>query len=263
MQKIAVDILEMHASHQCNLACTSCSHFSNHHVSQRVNLEAIRESLDQWVKLLDIGEFRILGGEPLLHPGLVQFLAHLRELPFNKLKLITNGLLLARHGDEFGEMLARNAIRVIVSVHSEEPEYLVKLADAKETLARWGRNYGLDYELRQAFRSWTRRYHGYGSDLRPYHDGSEAKSYSACTAKYCKQLHEGRIYKCGPVAYLPLLREKYSLSDEWNPFFEYKALEITASEDEIRKFFSCRSESICSLCPAAPEPFVKDPYGRD
>jgi MoaA/NifB/PqqE/SkfB family radical SAM enzyme len=75
---------------RCNLACTYCNEFDD--FSKPVPIEELKKRLD---RLADLGTavVTISGGEPLLHPELDEFIAHIRRRGMIA-GLITNGYLL-------------------------------------------------------------------------------------------------------------------------------------------------------------------------
>ena len=87
--------------------------------------------------------------------------------------------------------------------------------------------------VRPAHKNWTRRYEGFGDTMLPYEDGDPRASWEACPARHCKQLLDGRIWKCAPLAYLPMQKAKYRLADKWDPYLAYRPLEPGCSNAEI------------------------------
>ncbi len=77
---------------RCNLACTYCNEFDNH--SDPVPVDVINGRLD---KLADLGTsvITVSGGEPLMHPGLEEIIAHTRKRGMIA-GLISNGYLMSR-----------------------------------------------------------------------------------------------------------------------------------------------------------------------
>ena len=94
-------------------------------------------------------------------------------------------------------------------------------------------------------------YTGYGSNIKPL-KGDFQESWNNCpTGQENFQLYNGKIYKCAPLAYLPLQKEKYpDLSEEWNPYLRYIPLE---PDGDIEEFFSRQAELVCSMCPNSTE----------
>jgi hypothetical protein len=71
------------------------------------------------------------------------------------------------------------------------------------------------------------------------------------------QLHDGKLWKCPLVAYLGLAKERFALSEGWDVFQRYRALEPTCSRSGLLRFSQRESEEVCALCPAQPRSFVK------
>jgi len=119
---------------QCNLNCTYCEDFGsrrNYQVTQNPPLEDAKQIL----RVIRTGFSRlwITGGEPLMHPQILDLLSYARnELRFREISLITNGTLLSqfirqpnsellRHGDT-GENLNKE-LRDSVSPWLAENNY--------------------------------------------------------------------------------------------------------------------------------------------
>jgi MoaA/NifB/PqqE/SkfB family radical SAM enzyme len=82
----------LYVTDQCNLDCHYCTEYDN-----SVPHPAIGD-LKRWVeKIRDLGTERIalVGGEPLMHPDIVELVRYCRELGFST-SLTTNGFLLSR-----------------------------------------------------------------------------------------------------------------------------------------------------------------------
>jgi MoaA/NifB/PqqE/SkfB family radical SAM enzyme len=77
---------------KCNLDCSYCTEYDNSKPHPKL------EDLKLWIrKIRDLGTMRIalVGGEPLLHPDVVEIVRYCRELGFAT-SLTTNGFLLTR-----------------------------------------------------------------------------------------------------------------------------------------------------------------------
>src|SRR5512146_2866422 len=84
---------------QCNLNCTYCEDFGarrNHQLTPAPPLEDARRILA--VIRTGVDRLWLTGGEPLLHPQLLDLLAYARkDLKFRQISLITNGTLLSQN----------------------------------------------------------------------------------------------------------------------------------------------------------------------
>lgn len=93
---------EINIAHHCNLTCRSCGHLSP--VAKRHNTtpESVYADLRVLSKHYVAEHVRLLGGEPLLHPALLEVMrAVLSSGVTQKVRVVTNGLLLWRMPNEF------------------------------------------------------------------------------------------------------------------------------------------------------------------
>ncbi len=252
----ALGNLELHVAHGCNFTCEGCSHYSNQHHKGMLSLEDCERWMVPWGKRLAPQKLSLLGGEPTLHPQLPQFIPLARRhFPHAQLRLVTNGFLLHRHPD-LPRMLREDPdAHVYLSIHHDAPEYLEKLKPVLELLDAWKREHGIQVTYYASFKYWTRRYHGFGADMAPFEDGKPRQSWEACTARHCPQIFEGKLWKCGPLAYLGMQNAKYGLSEKWQPYLGYRPLAPDCSQAEFDAFFALEEESYCGMCPAVPAQF--------
>jgi len=173
---------------------------------------------------------------------------------------VTNGLLLDRHED-IKSVLVENDIYLSISMHAFTPEYLSKIKPIQDLMNSW-QNDGVKVHWKDSVSNWTRRYKGWGDTLKPFEDRDPESSWSICKGKYCVQLFRSKLWKCAPLAYLNLQKEKYNLGTVWDEYLKYQGLPATATLDEIVEFYERKAESYCSMCPAKDEFFIKDPFAR-
>jgi len=105
----SLEHIEIDLTYVCNLKCINCNRScrqapSTDHMTVNQIRKFINESAASQMKWRHI---RLLGGEPTLHPDLMEILSDLLEYkraysPMTKLKLATNG-----HGKKVNEVLAR------------------------------------------------------------------------------------------------------------------------------------------------------------
>ncbi|MGO9312115.1 MAG: radical SAM protein [Syntrophobacteraceae bacterium] len=247
--------LELHLVHSCNLVCESCSHYSNQGHKGVVSLDEADRWMKLWNRRISPQMLSLLGGEPTLHPQLTELLSLARRnWPGAMLRLVTNGFLLHRHPTLPTFLAGDPNAYVCLSIHHGSQEYLEKLRPTLELVTCWIKQYGIKVDSYQAYNNWTRRYHGLGSQMKPFADGQPRRSWENCTAR-CPQLYEGTIWKCPPLAYMRLQEAKYHLSDKWKPFLSYQPLEPSCSDEALEEFFAREEESCCGLCSAKPERF--------
>ncbi|MCA9267430.1 MAG: radical SAM protein [Planctomycetales bacterium] len=248
--------LELHVVHGCNLACESCSHYSNQGHKGMVALEEADRWMRLWNGRLAPERFSLLGGEPTLHPELPAFVSLARRRwPNSALRLVTNGFFLHRH-PELPQVLRDDPNACLyVSIHHDAPQYQERLEPILALVEDWKSRHGVRVELYPSHRNWTRRYHGFGSAMQPFTDGDPRRSWENCPAKTCPQLLEGCIWKCGPLAYLPMQAAKYDLSGAWRPYLGYQPLAPDCTDEALHAFFDREEESHCGICAAEPQRF--------
>ena len=88
----------------CNLNCKGCNHFSPIIPEEFISLEEFESDIRRLAVLLSpkIRKIGLLGGEPLLHPQIAEFVRLSREVfPKQEIEILTNGLLLDKQSEAF------------------------------------------------------------------------------------------------------------------------------------------------------------------
>lgn len=254
--------LEFHVIHTCNFTCEGCSHYSNHGHAGTISLNDARDWLYNWSRRIKPKRFVILGGEPTLHPELTDFVYMVRMMypdPYTKIDLVSNASFLHKH-PELPAALKATDTALAISIHSTQHKDYIKKFKRGYTLAKeWRHSKAVRVEFWDfTNKHWIPQYTGYGNSMMPYQDNNPRKSWENCISKHALQLHENKLWKCPPLAYLPMQAKKYSMNSVWNPYLEYKPLDVNCSDEELKEFLSREDESFCSMCPANKlEPIIK------
>ncbi|WP_314955784.1 radical SAM protein [Bradyrhizobium cosmicum] len=252
-----INRLELHVTHACNLTCESCSHYSNHGHAGNLDLAAADRWMTGWSNRLEMEEFCLLGGEPTVHPLLADFVPLVRRhWPKTRIRIVTNGFLLRRHPELPIKMMAAGNCDIALSVHHDASSYRERLQPSMDLLDHWQSEYGTVVHTWLSHGVWTRRYTGSGVDMLPFEDGNPRRSWEICPARHCKQLHDGKIWKCAPLAYLGLQKAKYDISAKWNPYLNYAPLDPSATNGELDQFLAQEDESVCAMCSSEPRNFL-------
>lgn len=248
--KLRISHLEWHISHACNFTCESCCHYSNHKFTGNVSVDEIKDWYALWSHRLEPNTIDILGGEPLLNKNICEIVKLTREAwPTSKIDITTNGVLLHKF-PELPKYLEKYDVGLKISKHGTNNEYNVLWNSIVEQVTIWQEQYKIAVNLWQSDQVWFKAYKGFGSNIEPYEDNDPQSSWDNCiTGQDCWQIHDGKIYKCAPLAYLPMLNEKYKLSSKWDHYLTYEPLEPTCTDLELEEFFNRKAESYCAMCP--------------
>jgi hypothetical protein len=199
----------------------------------------------------------LLGGEPTLHPRLADFVPLVRKhWPEARIMLITNGFFLDRRPELPFAMAAAGNCDLALTIHHDSAEYSNRIAPVLGLLRRWQAEHGIPYDVWRSYGNWTRRYIGYGDEMEPFEDGDPRASWSVCPARYCKQLFEGKIWKCAPVAYLKMQKQKFRLSEKWDPYLRYEPLAPDCEASALDEFLRREDEAVCSMCSSHRREFA-------
>ena len=89
----ALSMLFIEMTSQCNERCIHCYAESSPERNESLTIDEIRAGLNQ-ARTLGRAYVQFTGGDPLIHPQLVDAVAHAHQLDFAGIEVYTNGLLL-------------------------------------------------------------------------------------------------------------------------------------------------------------------------
>lgn len=170
----------------CNFRCTACSHVSPFAKPFYMGIRDMVRDLEMLKPFARFEMVTLVGGEPLLHPAIVDFIrmAHHSGIA-EKVCVITNGSLLPKMSEEFWEAL--EVLRI--SIYGKLDKAILPMAE--ERAERHG------FELK----SWPYPEFFYQLKSTP-DDGIE--SFKACPWKSnCYTVHLGKFYLCPQSIFMP------------------------------------------------------------
>ena len=261
---IDIKVLDFPILSNCNLRCDNCSSYSN------LNVEGVVQSLSQgkkdlvnWKKYINPIRLQILGGEPLLHKELPNFIKIAREIyPDTDLRIYTNGLLLKRHKN-LKKVLQENDCMLVISVHSVEEKYKTLLHNnlsefldndmyttANKSVVSFAKVFetqGIKVELRDMVHHWSMVYK---KGIKPFNSDYK-KAHEVCMWTHCTQLYKSKLWKCTQTAFFDDLMRRINNHEDWE---QYKNMYTPLSHDDPEhikeKWFSefLQPEPVCSMC---------------
>jgi cyclic pyranopterin phosphate synthase len=174
--------LETHLVDHCNLRCAHCCTRSPELAERFVDPEALAADLARAAAVLAPTVFKLTGGEPMLHPRVVEILAVVRASKIaSTVSITTNGLLAAQMPEAFW----RGLDRMTVSRYSSAPLPERTLGILRERCAAHG--VVLTEKTIDRFQV---------LDAPPDEPGASAR-FAACWLRHrCHMLYAGRFYAC-------------------------------------------------------------------
>jgi organic radical activating enzyme len=94
--------LETNITTACQLSCRDCNHFIPIQKASFIEVEQLEKDLNKLAKITKAQAYALIGGEPLIHPDIVELLYVSRASGISDcIEVWTNGLLIKRMPDEF------------------------------------------------------------------------------------------------------------------------------------------------------------------
>lgn len=173
----------------CNYRCAACNHFAPLGHIPLMAPAQITHDLGALVPFLRAEKISVLGGEPTLHPALLEVLAAIRQSGITpKIVVLTNGSRLEHMPEAF--WTAFDAL--YVSLYPDErTQRSLPLARAMQ--AKYGFELGLiPIEFSKVLSAEVRS------------PSEMAALYQACPFRvYCRAVYHGYLYQCFPAHVLP------------------------------------------------------------
>jgi len=185
---------EVNIAEHCNLRCRSCTHLSPALPKHFVDPGDLRSDLTTLARSYHANVLKILGGEPLLHPNLLDVIMAARESQVaEKMEIWTNGLLLPRMEHRVWE--AVDSVRISLypgrSLKQHQLDRCIDLAHQH--------NVPLRYKRYQAFQE--------SYSERGTNDPSLVKKiYATCNEAHrwrCHTVANGWFFKCPQGYFIP------------------------------------------------------------
>jgi len=261
--KPLLTFLETMITQSCNLSCLGCTNYSDLTHSGYVTWDQGHSWLKSWLERIDIPDFGIIGGEPLINPECRIWLMGIRELmPKSQIRFTTNGLLLNRHLDLLDLMYELGNVSFKITVHNNN-ENLEDLIQYIHNRFNWNpvNEYGIDrWVSDNNFRFHVKRpstfiktYRNNYKNMLPW-GSNPADAFANCCQQTCPLLYNGKIYKCSTSGLLEDTIKKVApgLRSHWDQYIEH-GLDVECSNTELTNFINNfgQPHSQCGQCPAS------------
>ncbi len=176
--------LEIHLTDHCNLNCNKCGHYANF-VDKEIftDIKQHIQDINELSKKIYYYYIKLMGGEPLLHPDIVQFIIATRKAyPRSRISIVSNGILLPKMGDDFWKAVVDNNIVIELSKYpilgNKFSELLDLIDDKKAILGQ--------IALKKRFYD----------KLNVNGTSDKFKSFKSCNSYFVNQLWHSKLYTC-------------------------------------------------------------------
>jgi MoaA/NifB/PqqE/SkfB family radical SAM enzyme len=228
--------LVVHLTDHCNLNCRGCTHFSNIAKPAFADPDQFAADFERLSHIFSgINEIYLLGGEPLLHPRVAEFLGTARRsFPHSRINLMSNGLLVTKMDEKFWRAMAENDITLVCDL------YPVGLkVDEIDAITK---KFGVHLE-------WTDprgEFFKLPIDLTGSQDPKN--SFEGCGGvNNCPILRDGRLYPCAYAAYSDILQDRFGIEGLEPGEEDSIAIDGTHTPYEIFDFL-CKPVPWCRFC---------------
>lgn len=225
---------DVHITDHCNLNCRGCGHFSNLCPPTFLDLDAFRGDMEAMASKLRVEQIYLLGGEPLLHPRVSEFIRSAREFfPDTRIYVVTNGSLVMRQAEEFWSALADTRTILMCDAYPIGLPVAEIDAKARETgvTVEWTDDRDLFFKV--------------PLDVTGSQDAAD--SYRRCDGiNNCPLYKNGRLYPCAYTAYIDVFTERFGI--EGMSVSEKDSISIRDNDSSAIMEFMTRPVPFCCHC---------------
>lgn len=261
MKKLVLPFLETMITQSCNLSCLGCTNYSDLTHPGYASWAQEKHYIERWLDVLDIPDFGIIGGEPLINPELKQWIFGLRTLmPESQIRLTTNGLLLHKWPDLLQYFNDIGNCVFKITVHVNNPQLEQNILNifknnqwepvVEHNISRWRNRNGVRLQINRPT-VFLKTYANDYQNMAP-HNNQPADAFSACIQKTCPLLYQGKIYKCSTSALLLDILNRFNRPnwEQWQPYIE-TGISHDSSRELIKEFLKNFNQPHrqCGQCP--------------
>ena len=250
-------------AYSCNISCQGCISISDIKRNGIESYEEITSWLQLWHEKIAPKLVTIFGGEPCLHPKLIEICLAVRHTwPDTKIRLITNGYLLNNFDSISWHQFDNFEIQI--SVHRKDHESYINqnikniLLHKKDwQVKKFGGN---DHKQLAWISSNLTIYKSifqhfvvpYKKGFQPY-NSDPVEAHKICGASATPILYKGKLYKCPPVA---------NIIDITNTHYKnYCGYDV---DDDLKEFVDNigKPEAVCGFCPDASQAIIINHFDK-
>jgi hypothetical protein len=287
MNRTHVDLISFYITNVCGLACPGCASYNNYVLKGHYNWDDARDRTHKWGELIDVGQITIIGGEPLLHPDINNWVLGVRNAftHVSDLRILTGltGSKLTRFKKEILTWLEHRVI-IQISVHDARwwddaknaARDILKDIDFTEIEVIDGGNFPfkrIDYKsadgpmllcILEQWEFFPIAQKEIKDGIIHFHNNDPEEAHKACNCKDCHYIIDGIMYKCVLTGISKMLIDQVPLdqrsievlkeSTGLDPFVDGYKLTI---QNSVAQCSLCPTKGMDKLIPIWPVPIKK------
>ena len=227
--------VEIQLCDRCNLDCAYCSHLSPISKPVKISLETL-EAECRRLAVVGVDEVNLMGGEPLLHPQVIDAIKLTRSiLPNIKLIVSTNGLLLPKMSQDFWQFCRENKVVLRITPYPKAKngtwnyfKYVWLIKKNRVRMESTGWRFGFRHQL-----------------LSEKAEYDATSNYLRCQL-HCTQVRDATLWPCAYVAYAFNLNNKFGTNFRTSAGDSLPLTDHTTATDV--RLWLLRTKPFCSHC---------------
>lgn len=223
-----------------NLRCKGCDHFACIAEERFVPLESIQKDVFRMAELTngDVDLIGIMGGEPLLHPDLLDIIAVARKaLPKTWIRVVTNGILLLQMKEDFWQCCRDNDITIVNTKYPINLQY--------DKIQEVAKEHGVRFEFYGSTGSVQKTSYKLPMDINGRQNPGQ--SFWRCFHVHsCMFVSDGKFYPCTMAPNARIFNQKFGTHMEITDK-DYLDIYKIKNVDEIFDFLS-KPIPFCRYC---------------
>jgi len=260
--KPILPFVETMITQACNISCVGCTNYSDLRHNGYVSWKDGKKQIQDWLERVDILDFGIMGGEPLINPEVREWIQGCRDiLPTSQIRFTTNGLLLHKHLDVIDLLSDIGNCVFKITVHQND-KILNEIVREIYSRFKWESvvEYGITrHKTKNNFRFQVKRpdlflktYKNSYHDMMPW-NSIPSEAFSNCCQQTCPLLYNGAIYKCSTAGLLADTLKRFNNPnlEQWLPYIA-EGISPDCAEEILLDFISNfgNPNVICGQCPS-------------
>lgn len=238
-----IEHLDFHLVDHCNLNCKCCSTYAPIAKEHYADIDSFEKDLKRLHDLIgdSIMQIHLLGGEPLLHPKLEEFISSARKIfPTARIDVTTNGLLVFKMPKSLWTTMVK------YNVALKYTQYPINL-DYKK-MVEYVKGFGV-YVFSAGGKEPIKYFRHI--PLKASGTNNAWKSFIRCAYTDCATLRDGKLFHCPIPVFHKLFNKCIQEENMSGNFqlsqFDYVDLFKASSKEEIMNFMS-NAQPFCQYC---------------